>query len=434
MSVPTRFRVPLFAALLPLLLATASADAANVMYLPGYGTESTLMGGADVAVSRDSFATNNNPAGLSQISGKAMDMNLSVYHAEGATHSDTYGSYRRDAKNQDGGYGNFGYAQHIENTPFTVGLGLVVQGGVGWIYKNMTTSPALGSNRDEATSLFSVIKLAPAASWQVNDSMSIGAALGLNYMAGSQTLFPNTSVDGVFAGINFKDGSGMSLSGKLGLQYRPAEDVVIGVTYGSKSKVDMKGGTLRVNYSNYAGINQIVRYDDAKIEGFGLPQEIAIGIAFRPIKPLLVSVQEKWYDWSEALKSTTLMAKNPRITNPLVPKELAFTSQVGALDQHVYAIGASYAYSDKLTLMGGVNYARRAIPEQNLAPTFQVIQQVSYTAGARYQFSDEWFADIGLERLPQQMVTYNNPATPFGPSVANHSGRVLHMQLSRRWN
>ena len=45
----------------------------------------------------------------------------------------------------------------------------------------------------------------------------------------------------------------------------------------------------------------------------------------------------------------------------------------------------------------------------------------------------EWMTDVGFERLSQQMVTYNNPTLPFGPSVAAHSATVLHLTVSRRW-
>lgn len=404
--------------------------AANVMYLTGYGTESTFMGGADVAVSRDTFAANNNPAGLAQIDGQALDINLSVFDAEGATHSDAFGSYRRHAKNQFGGYGNLGYARHVPDSPVTVGVAVVVQGGLGWIYKNMTT--AFGT-RDEATSLFSVFKLVPAASWQANDRLLLGAALGLNYISGTQTLFPNTSDNSnptsPFFGVNFKDASGYGFSAKFGLQYRPADDVVIGIDYGSKTNLPMKGGTLRVNYTSIG--QGVVRYDDAQLHGMGLPEEMAVGVSFRPVKPWLISVQDKWYAWGGVLKGLTLTAKDPRSSS--VPQEISQTSRVDALGQHVYSIGTAYDCNERVTLMGGVNYGRRAIPEQNLSPTFQVIQQMHYMFGVRYKLDREWLADAGFERIPQQMVTYNNPALPFGQSVANHSGTVLHMTASRRW-
>ena len=433
MLIPIHVRRPLLQAGLASILLPTISHAANVMYLSGYGTESTFMGGADVAVSRDTFAANNNPAGLSQIKGQALDVNMSLFDAEGATHSDSSGNYRVPARNQFGTYGNLGYATHVADSPYTVGVVLVVQGGLGWIYKNihvpLTLDPT-GTKRDEATSLFSIFKLAPAASWQVNDRLSIGGSVGLNYISGSQTLFPNTSTAG-FSGINFKDASGYGISAKLGLQYKPVDNVVVGLTYGSKTKLDMSGGTLRANYSA-SGLG-VVRYDNAQLKGFGLPQEIAVGVAFRPSDTWLISVQDKWYDWSQALSTSTLIAANPRSATPPGAQQLNLTSQIGALDQHVYSLGAAYDYSEKVTLLGGINYGRRAIPEQNLSPTFQVIQQMHYMFGARYRIDQEWMADAGFERIPQQMVTYNNTATPFGPSVANHSGTILHMTASRRW-
>lgn len=403
------------------------ALASNAIYLIGYGTESTLMGGADVAVARDTFAINNNPAGLPQISGKALDINASPFDGEGITHSDNFGNHRQHTKSQFGMYGNLGYAEHMPDSPYTFGIALVVQGGLGWVYKDMTT--AFGT-RDEATSLFTILKLAPAVGWKVNDRLNLGAALGLNYASGAQTLFPNTSTP-TFSGINFKDASGYGFSAKFGMQYRPVDDVVIGLTYGTKASIPLKGGTLRVNYSN-AGLG-IVRYDDARMKGLTVPQEIALGISFRPLKPLLISIQDKWYDWSEALKSFTLTAKNPRSPTPPGLQQLRSVSQVGAFDQHAYSIGAAYDYNEATTLFGGLNYGRRTIPEQNLSPTFGVIQQMHYTAGMRRKIGNEWFVDTGIERLPRQMVTVNNPALPFGPSVETHAATVIHVTASRRW-
>jgi long-chain fatty acid transport protein len=61
--------------LLTLLFMALSlpVNATNGILLIGYGAESTLMGGADTAVARDTSALNTNPAGLVQIKGKRFD-------------------------------------------------------------------------------------------------------------------------------------------------------------------------------------------------------------------------------------------------------------------------------------------------------------------------------------------------------------------------
>ena len=60
--------------LLALVVTCTSAHATNGINLIGFGAESTLMGGADVAVARDTSALNTNPAGLTQIKAAVRDL------------------------------------------------------------------------------------------------------------------------------------------------------------------------------------------------------------------------------------------------------------------------------------------------------------------------------------------------------------------------
>ena len=56
------------------MFLSVQAIANNGLYLTGYGMESVMMGGADVAVARDAFAANKNPAGMTQVKGQATDL------------------------------------------------------------------------------------------------------------------------------------------------------------------------------------------------------------------------------------------------------------------------------------------------------------------------------------------------------------------------
>ena len=55
------------------LSASLPATATNGINLIGFGAESTLMGGADTAVARDTSALNTNPASLAKIQGHMFD-------------------------------------------------------------------------------------------------------------------------------------------------------------------------------------------------------------------------------------------------------------------------------------------------------------------------------------------------------------------------
>ena len=127
------------------------------------------------------------------------------------------------------------------------------------------------------------------------------------------------------------------------------------------------------------------------------------------------------------------MARHPRGVVPGPFQTLVSTTQSGALDQNVYSFGLAYDFDDQTILYAGVNRGRRNIPEQNLGPNFALIQQVDYSFGFQHALGKEWSFGAGMEFLPQQMVTYNNPNLPFGQAVVTHSGFTVDLQLSRRW-
>ena len=402
-----------------------SAFANNGLYLIGYGFESFMMGGADVAVARDAFAANNNPAGMTQIRGQTAEAEWGLFQTY-SEHTDSFGNYRRTAANKLAGYGSGAYVNHKEGSPYATGLALVVQGGIGWVYSNLNT--AFGTT-DDATGLFTVIRLSPAWAWDVNDQLTVGAAVGLNYAAATQTLFPNTST-AQFSGIRFKDASGFGLTSKWGLQYRPAKDVTIGVTYGTKAAIKLRDGTLRVNFTNTIPGQGVVRYDSASLDGLNLPEELAVGIAFKPTPSLLVSLQDKWYNWSEAIRTLELRAVQPRGAG--APPQVVIPTPVNFTDQHVIEIGFAYEYDALTTLYGGVNHGARPVPDQNTNPIFAVIQARHYTVGLSRKFSDGWQAGGGLEIFPLQSVTYDSPL--FGPRANERQNAVMvHMSVSRRW-
>jgi long-chain fatty acid transport protein len=71
------------------------AAATNGINLIGFGLESTLMGGADTAVARDTGALNTNPAGLAQIHGRAFDGFGTLLRTTDLAHKDALNDHTR---------------------------------------------------------------------------------------------------------------------------------------------------------------------------------------------------------------------------------------------------------------------------------------------------------------------------------------------------
>jgi hypothetical protein len=79
--------------LMPLaLLGSPAALSSNGLNQIGFGAVSMGMGGADIAVSRDTSALNVNPAGLTQIDDRRLDLITAVAYTGNVHHKDSFGN------------------------------------------------------------------------------------------------------------------------------------------------------------------------------------------------------------------------------------------------------------------------------------------------------------------------------------------------------
>jgi len=319
-----------------------------------------------------------------------------------------------------------GYAQRIENSTCTAGLGLFAQGGSGGTFKQVNT--AFGT-QDEFSSLFSVAKLTTGLGCEVNDNWSVGASFGLVYAQAEQKIFPKTSQPPTFSGIEVEDATSLETSFKLGLQYRATPKLTLAATYTSKTELPLTGGKLKLNLTG-AGLG-IVTYSDVKIEGLALPEEIALGAAYQLNEKLLLAIKLNWINWSDALNKTVLTAKSP--DNSSAP-DITSTSSLDWDNQWVLATGMAYSYTSKATIYAGYNYGKNPIPAENTNITLAGILEHHVTLGTGYQYNRQWTIFAGIEYNFRTKVDYTNSKLPFGEnSQLGNEAIWLHMMVSRQW-
>jgi len=416
-------------------VASMPAIAGNGLNTIGFGAQSQGMAGADLAISRDVAAININPSGLTQIKGSALDISIDPYENVINHHQDQQGN---DAKPHIpyGALLSGGYARHLPNSNLVAGIGFFIQGGAGLDYRNLATP--FGTH-DDLSAKFALVKLEPGLAWQVSDALSLGASASLNYSQARQKTLPNTSYNDAsdpnqsFYGFRVDSLSGFSMSGKLGFQYRPSAQWVIGGAYSSKSQLKLRNGKATFDY-DALGYGKVT-YRDASQSGLAVAQEAGIGVAYLPNQDLLVSAEINWVDGSSALKSTTLTVSNP--DNNQLPQELqnrSLTSPLDWRDQYVMAIGAEYRWSELTTLRGGVNYGRNPIPARTLTPTLSLIGETSIAAGFSRHLSEKWELNATVWYQLPIKVRYTNPQSLFGPNASESwDGLVGSVTLSRRW-
>jgi long-chain fatty acid transport protein len=404
------------------------AQATNGLIPIGFGTESVAMGGADLAVSRDTSAMNANPAGLTQISGKRLDLDQMSAFALDVGHADEFGNDVTVANDRIFA-GTLGYAQHLADRPLWWGTGLFLQGASGVEYPRLAT--AFGTT-DELTSLFTVLRLDLSAAARLSPSVSIGASLGVTRSALEQRVFPNTSAAGppAFFGYRLHGMRGYAFGPKVGLLAKVSPNARLGVAYTAPISADMKHGRLATNQSAI-GLGTVT-YRDVTATGINLPTEVGVGYAVDVTPHLLLSLEADWIDWSNAVDTATLTARQP--DNPGAAPTVVLVADHKWRDQYVVAAGLAYAPSAEWTFYAGYNQARNPIPPDHLTPLLAAIAERHATAGLSHRLGAHWRVLAALEYTLGNEVTYTNTALPFGPDARETLRFVVaHATLSREW-
>ena len=424
------FSAYLFSGWLVLAFATP-AIAGNGLNLIGFGIESNQLAGADVATAGDTGALNTNPAGLSKLSGKTLDIHGAFGYALGMRHRDTLGN-DAETENKFIPLTDFGYAARLENG-VVWGVGAFAQGGSGNVYKDLITP---FGTRDELSSQFRILKLSPGAAYRFTETLSVGFSVPIVFADLQQKIFPETSVFSSatpaqsFFGTKLSNAHGFGYGLRLGMQFYASDNLTLGATYANKIRLNLDRGKIDVNMSA-AGLGNVT-YRDAKVQGLALPQEVGLGIAFRLSDPWLVSLKVAWLDWSDALKSSTLTASNP--DNPAAPSSISNSASLNWRDQFVFAVGVAYRASEATSWSAGFNYGKNPIPNETTNPLLAAFAERHVTFGVRHKLSANWELAGGIEYDLPKTVTYTNPEQPFGPGAQERGELIaLHFGLSRRW-
>lgn len=333
--------------LLPLLicLATTDASATDGYFSNGYGVKSQGMGGVGIALPQDALAAATNPAGMGLI-GDRVDFGLTWFRPvrESQLVNTAGGSKAFDGTYSANDSENFfipefGYNRQI-NSDVTLGVSVYGNGGMNTDYKNGI--PLFGSSGRAGVDLVQLF-IAPTATWKLTASQTVGASLNIAYQR-----FEATGLQG-FAGMSTSPtnltnrghdnsyGAGLHL-GWIG---QINEAVTLGATYQSR--------TYMSKFDKYKGLF-------AEQGGFDIPSTYGVGIAVKATPAITLAADMQRINYSEVASIGN--ASLPNLANGLGADNGA---GFGWHDVTTVKLGASYAYSDNLTLRAGYNHADQPI-------------------------------------------------------------------------
>jgi long-chain fatty acid transport protein len=332
------------------------ALATNGYFSHGYGMKAKGMAGVGIALPQDALAAATNPAGMAFV-GDRLDVGVDWFRPirdseivspfgviPGLT-----GDYNGNGK-KNFLVPEFGYNKML-GWNMSLGVSIFGNGGMNTTYDNGPAGvggiPLFNGGTGQRTGVnLEQLFIAPTFAYKINKNHAVGVTLNLAYqrfradgLAGF-TAFSMSGANLTDRGTDSSTGWGI----KIGYTGNLTDAVTVGATYQSRTRMG--------KFGKYKGLF-------AEQGDFDIPENYGIGIAVKATPKLTVAadVQQINYGSIESISNSVL---NLLAGNPLGSDN---GPGFGWRDMTVFKLGLSYAYSDKLTLRGGVSTTRQPIPK-----------------------------------------------------------------------
>lgn len=295
------------AAALAALFLLPGLAAANGLNLNGLGSRAQAMGGAFVGLADDFSAVFWNPAGAA-----GFRQTTYGFYATDLIPSATFKMSIRpdifyvpefppptvDAKTKKAHYLGFLGSYYKPIGPkVVVGLGIGTPSGLGTKWNGADFADLSGGTTYDWSSKIGVFSFSPLVAVKVNDKISVGATVNINYGNFNLKMPAGTADLGqgaVDLGQYEENMNGWGIGATLGLLVKPIDKLSVGLTVRTPSTLTFKGSALMSYLSMYE------LPDKSRLERkITWPLWIAGGLAFRPVPRLLLSADVQWTQWSK---------------------------------------------------------------------------------------------------------------------------------------
>lgn len=288
------------------LFVLSSITFANGLNLNGIGARAVAMGGAFVGLADDFSVIFWNPAGITQFNQKAFGLAGDLIMPSSTFKYDLSGTTLVNAQTVSKSYfaGMAAY-YHPINENLVVGIGVYNPVGLGIIWEGDDFASITGGTAYEWESYIGAITFSPALAYKINEQISVGAALNINY-----GLF-NLSNHAGFAWEAFDLGQqkirlkGYGIGATFGILVKPHKKFNLGVTFRTPTKMSFSGD------AEISQLNVLDMIPGTPISGttinttsdvagdVTLPLWLCGGIAFKPIENLILTADVQYTNWAK---------------------------------------------------------------------------------------------------------------------------------------
>lgn len=355
------------------------------------------MAGAGV-VGDDLSAVHYNPAGMTLLSGTRMQA-TGTWVAVNLDYESHDGSVTENGRLK-GQTIPAGFITHQINDSLWAGLGLTVPYGMGTEYGEGWEGRERGTE-----SMILTFDINPNLAWKVNDKLSVGGGISLQYAKaelgmGMGPMQANVKGDSWAWGWN------------VGLMFQPVETVRVGLAYRSHIAHNADGHTTLSNVPNaflkHNAIGVSNLRSDMKVR-IKTPDTITLSATWEATDALRLSGTARWSKWSNfrSLNVQNLDLAGTKLGTTVVENNWD--------DTWFFSVGADYKLNGQWTVRGGVAYDQGPVENQYRMAVIPDTDRVWFSGGASYKYTDNLTFDFGATYIKgvgdKELVSANEKAS-----------------------
>lgn len=289
----------MFFSIVMLFCFLSSMALANGLNLNSLGSRALAMGGAFVGLADDFSAIYWNPAGISQFKRKYFGFYGTDIIPSGTYERTEIPTFTAETEKKQYLSGMAAY-YHPISEKVVAGLGVYIPSGLGSKWNGDDFAPVSNNIAYLWESKIGLVTFAPALAFKINEMISVGAALNINYgtfdIKTHAGLAPNPSPPPDFLDLGQYEESmtGWGYGATVGILFKPNDMFSVGATFRTASTVKFKGEAEISNLS-FLGANST---SDLKRD-VTWPIWVAGGVAFKPRENLTLTGDLQWTQWSK---------------------------------------------------------------------------------------------------------------------------------------
>ncbi len=277
----------------------------------------------------------------------------------------------------------------------------------------------------------------------------------------------------VVASANMESLHAFGFNGKIGFAFKPNERFSAGINYSLPVNLNYKNGaaTMDMTYQMNNAFGKVVgmimqQYPDMNPQqaqqqamtmfanmgidlskgvkdrydaqaGFGLPQSLAAGLFFAPVKKLRLSLDAEWINWKKAFDQMDITLTNG--SNPNISKMLGTAGTISmAFPMHwkntvVIRTGVEGDVAPDFTLRAGYVYGSNPVPASTVFPVFPAVVKHHLTAGTSVKVAKNLVINAAYEyafRNNQRAGAISEVGNQYNNSLSGLENSIFHVSVS----